>query len=384
VDFIPQIDGIRFLAMMLVLLHHVFASYLEYTHRLGTNQLPRDWSVIAPRSALVNWALHLWIGVPMFCMISGFVLAIPFARSYQKRGRPPSRRLYLLRRLIRMEPPYIINMAIIFLALLVSRYAVGGRTLLFMNFKIFVPHLLASLAYSHAQIYKSASWINGVAWTLEIEVQFYLVLPFIAELFRLRNAAMRRVILFCLVLSAALVSQYLVQPSGNQRLLMSLPIQLQFFMAGILLADFHLNIPAVLNWGPRTSDAVAILSTVGLVYILHWNPRLAAAEPYLLLTLFLSVFRGGWSARLFGSPWITIPGGMCYTIYLYHFLIVHQLIPFTVRLFPPVHPLPLDTAVQFALLLPPIVAVCGALYLFTERPFIVLSHEVARRFRKAP
>ena len=238
VDFIPQIDGLRFLAMMLVLLHHVFASYLETTHRLGTNHLPQDWSVIAPRSALVNWALHLWIGVPMFCVISGFVLAIPFARSYRKHGRPPSRRLYFLRRLIRMEPPYIINMAVMFLVMAIYWLVTGGRNVLFVDSKVFFPHLLASLAYLHAQIYQTASWINGVAWTLEIEVQFYLVLPFLAELFRVRNAALRRAILFCLVLSAALLSQFVVLPSGNPRLLLSLAVQLQFFIAGVLLRTF--------------------------------------------------------------------------------------------------------------------------------------------------
>jgi peptidoglycan/LPS O-acetylase OafA/YrhL len=384
VDFIPQIDGIRFVAMMLVLLHHVFASYLEYTHRLGTNRLPDDWGLIAPRSHLVSWALHLWIGVPMFCVISGFVLAIPFARSYQKHGLPPSRRLYLLRRLIRMEPPYFINMIFMFLVLVVSWLIAGGRNVVFVDFKVFFPHLLASLAYAHAQIYGTPSWINGVAWTLEIEVQFYLVLPFVAELFRVRNAVMRRAILFCLVLFAALVSQFIVLPTGNARLLLSLPVQLQFFIAGVLLADLHLNIPAVLNWGWRISDAAAMLSAAGLVYVLHWRPQFAAAEPFLLLLLFLSVMRGRWTARALGSPWLTIPGGMCYTIYLYHFLIVRQLLPFTVRLIPPVHRLSLDTAAQFVLLLLPIVAVCGVLYLFTERPFVVLSHNVARRFRKAP
>jgi len=383
-DFIPQIDGMRFLAMLLVLLHHVFASYLEYTHRLGTNHLPEDWSVIAPRSPLVDWALHLWIGVPMFCVISGFVLAIPFARSYERYGRPPSRRLYLLRRLIRMEPPYFINMVVMFLVLVFSWLMTGGRHLLWIDFNVFFPHLLASLVYLHAQIYQTASWINGVAWTLEIEVQFYLVLPLIAELFRIRNATLRRSILFCLVLSAALISQFIVLPSGNQRLLMSLAVQLQFFLAGVLLADLHLNVPGAMKWGPRTSDVVAIISAAGVAYVLHRRPQWAALEPYLLLTLFLSVIRGQWSALFFGSPWLTIPGGMCYTIYLYHFLIVHQLMPYTVRLVPPDHRLSVDVALQFVLLLVPIVVICGALYLCTEKPFVVLSHKIARRFRKQP
>src|SRR5579872_3019865 len=116
-EFIPQVDGIRLLALLTVVAHHVFASYLVHTHRLGAQALPQDWGVIFPRSPLVNWALHLAIGVPLFCVISGFVLTLPFARSYLKGLAPPSRKLYFLRRLIRLEPPYVINMLVLFLVI---------------------------------------------------------------------------------------------------------------------------------------------------------------------------------------------------------------------------------------------------------------------------
>jgi len=43
-----------------------------------------------------------------------------------------------------------------------------------------------------------------------------------------------------------------------------------------------------------------------------------------------------------------------------------------------------DVALQFVLLLVPIIVICGALYLCTEKPFVVLSHKIARRFRKQP
>jgi hypothetical protein len=51
---------------MLVFCHHAFAHYLEHTHRLGTQSLPRDWALIYPRSPLVSWGLDLAFGVPLF------------------------------------------------------------------------------------------------------------------------------------------------------------------------------------------------------------------------------------------------------------------------------------------------------------------------------
>ena len=101
--------------MLLVLSHHVIALYLEQTHRLGTQSLPRDWGTIYSKSPLIPWALNLAISIPLFCAISGFVLAIPFAR-YRLRGAPrPSLKAYLLRRFVRMEVPYVLSLSILFL-----------------------------------------------------------------------------------------------------------------------------------------------------------------------------------------------------------------------------------------------------------------------------
>jgi peptidoglycan/LPS O-acetylase OafA/YrhL len=75
---------------MLVFCHHAFAHYLEHTHRLGTQSLPRDWALIYPRSPLVSWGLDLAFGVPLFGTISGFVLSIPFSRSGIKGAPSPT------------------------------------------------------------------------------------------------------------------------------------------------------------------------------------------------------------------------------------------------------------------------------------------------------
>jgi peptidoglycan/LPS O-acetylase OafA/YrhL len=118
-----------------------------------------------------------------------------------------------------------------------------------------------------------------------------------------------------------------------------------------------------------------------LVFVLHWEPRLAWTEPLLILGFYLGVFYGSWTSRLFSSPVLTLPGGMSYTTYLYHFFIIDRLFPVTVRLFPPLHALWWDAGVQFALMLVPVFGVSAALFVVTERPFMILSREVARRFR---
>jgi peptidoglycan/LPS O-acetylase OafA/YrhL len=175
VAYIPQLDGLRSLALLLVIGHHVFSIYLSATHRLGTQLLPRDWPMIVPRSPWVNWGLHLAFGVQIFFAISGFVLAMPFAKSILDTGKMPSVPLYLLRRLIRLEPPYLLSMTLFFLAILFHRGQPHWYTM--VMYHIFGPHYLASIVYLHALIYGIPSWLGGIAWTLEIEIQFYLFMP---------------------------------------------------------------------------------------------------------------------------------------------------------------------------------------------------------------
>ena len=378
--YIPQIDGLRCISILLVLAHHVFAAYLELTHRLGTQQLPRDWAMISSQSPLVAWALHLAFGVPLFCTISGFVLTVPFALAYLKGSPPPSFKSYLLRRLIRLEPPYVLNLALLFLVIVMPWWGGPDAFAHFSSyFRAFAPHLLASLFYLHGAVYGQASWINGVAWTLEIEIQFYLLLPFLAKLFRWRRDTSRRIIFLVLIIGAGLIAQFAVPRAASARLSLSLPVLLHFFIAGVLLADLYVDPPQALQFGPRMGDVLAVLSGALIVYVLHWNPQFAWIEPLLVIAFCWAIFRGAFASHLFQLPVLTIIGGMSYTIYLYHFAIIRWLLPLTVRIFPPAYALWWDAAAQFAMMLPPVLGLSAVLFLLTEKPFMVLSHRLSRR-----
>lgn len=379
VAYIPQVDGLRTVALLLVIAHHVFAFYLEATHRLGTQKLPRDWAVIGPRSPLVAWALHLGVGVPIFFMISGFVLAIPFASGYISGRGAPSLRLYLMRRLIRIEPPYALSMTFFFV-LVMDPFRRKLKYVLAMA-HLFGGHYLATLAYVHAFVYGGPSWLNGAAWTLEIEIQFYVLLPLLALLFRIRNKPVRRAAWVGLTLLTGLLAQFVWPQLHSDRLGLSIIAYLQYFFAGMLLADFYADPPSNAHFGARTCDVCAVVAVAAVVYVRHWRPALMPLEPLLLGAFFLAAIHGRWTGRLLSSTALTAPGIMCYTLYLYHIYIIRQLLPFTIRLFPPRHALWLDCAVQFAMLLPCILAISVVPFLAIERPAVLLSHRWTRRLR---
>ena len=101
-SFIPEIDGLRFIAITSVVLFHwsVFLNEKYVNQSLDTF----DYSF------LKHLLSHGRIGVPLFFTISGFIIAMSFAKFHLGNGNPVSLKQYLLRRLTRLEPPYILIM----------------------------------------------------------------------------------------------------------------------------------------------------------------------------------------------------------------------------------------------------------------------------------
>src|SRR5205085_10364304 len=115
-ELIPEIDGLRFLAITSVLFHHLMSIYLHRSGRspVQVNSL-MDWSAMDAQSWLVPLCYSGHFGVNLFFAISGFILALPFAkRSFADRPAP-SLKNYYLRRVTRIEPPYAICLILFFL-----------------------------------------------------------------------------------------------------------------------------------------------------------------------------------------------------------------------------------------------------------------------------
>jgi peptidoglycan/LPS O-acetylase OafA/YrhL len=111
--FIPELDGLRFVAIGMVILFHLngnlFAKANFYEHGASP-----DW---LSRAALVG--NH---GVELVFVISGFILALPFAAHHLMKAPAVSHRAYYLRRLTRLEPPYFVTIFfLMFLSTLMYR-----------------------------------------------------------------------------------------------------------------------------------------------------------------------------------------------------------------------------------------------------------------------
>lgn len=162
--WIPEIDGLRFIAISSVLLLHIFFETVSHA--------PDRWTLVSIHRELYVRMSYLSRGVQLFFVISGFILARPFVTEYVDAGKPVSLRAYYKRRLTRLEPPYILALVIYAVSLIVI-HKDGAR--------IIASGLLSSVFYVHN--FWGFIPIDPPTWTLEVEVQFYLIAPFLGLLY---------------------------------------------------------------------------------------------------------------------------------------------------------------------------------------------------------
>jgi peptidoglycan/LPS O-acetylase OafA/YrhL len=285
-------------------------------------------------------------GVELFFVISGLVLGLPFARSHARISGPVSLKCYFLRRLTRLEPPYIVNMLLAAAGLI----AVGKVPL-----PEVVPHLLASLAYVHNIVYRAPSTINGVAWSLEVEIQFYCFAPLLASIFALRRRVVRVVILGGLIVGWSLLTASL---SPQPSLLYYGP----FFLAGFVVAELYL----FSKWTERSLFWDLTLFGWPIVWLIGRSAG-QIVLPLLLVFLVYGAMQARIISRALSSRWCTNIGGMCYSIYLFHGLLISGV----GRVTKPLHfgsSFTLYFLLQALLILPIVVLVCAAFFILVERP----------------
>jgi peptidoglycan/LPS O-acetylase OafA/YrhL len=362
--FIAEIDGLRFIAIGTVVLFHLAVNLAIKAPAAYT---PPDGNVLA---AIARQGFH---GVELFFIISGFILAVPFASHHLKGAPGVSLRSYFFRRVTRLEPPYIACMTLFFLAWVWLK----GR-----NVDDLLPHLGASLLYLHNLVYGAESPINNVAWSLEIEIQFYLLVPLLASVFAIQPRWLRRAVVGGVAAICAVLAWAFVTPEVP-RAYWSILRFLHFFLLGFLLADVFL-----VDWRGRPARGLAwdVVSLVGWpALFLLWakvdgttfpptaTPRglgsfvAALAFPASALALYLAAFRGRITSALLTNVWITTLGGMCYTIYLLHNPVLGAILGLTGR-FSPSSSYTVNLLAQAAIAVPLMLVPCAVYFLAIEKP----------------
>ena len=351
-SFIPQIDGLRFLAIMMVVLYHI--------NIFVTVKVPFTFT----RPTGDYWWMFQFLdsgrkGVFLFFVISGFILAMPFARAALGQGKPVALKSYFLRRLTRLEPPYILVMVACFLGILLLRGNEFAATFPHTVSGLF-PRLAASLVYMHNIIFSQYLSINPVAWSLEIEIQFYLLVPLLVKVFKLPEIP-RRVLLAGASVVFIFLQRYLHPGVDN------LFNYIQYFLFGFLLVDLYLS-QVRFKLSSAVSLIIGCLCLVFIGYVdLSSQSYMEYIFPVVVLGFYLLALTDAIWKKVFSLRGLTAIGGMCYSIYLLHYNIIpvigNKTIFYNVsQSYPLVY-------LWHTLILLPIILICSSVfYLLIERP----------------
>ncbi len=351
-NFIPELDGLRFIAIASVVLYHLRG----FINVKDTNTYTDNFDY----SVLQHYLTHARIGVPLFFVISGFILGLPFAKQHLLKEGAVNIKNYFYRRLTRLEPPYILMMSMMFIGFVFVAHKFTPQEGFFSY--------LASLFYAHNIIYDISPKLNGVAWSLEVEVQFYILAPLLAYLFSIKNVKVRRLTLVGIILSSLGFNQFHFNPFH----FISLINCLHYFILGFLLVDLYVSKTYFIR--KTKFDKLFGLVFFLLIWLFDAKDFDGYAVRYgwrivqlasIFFFYYYVVFNKTY--RFFSFKWITGIGGMCYSIYLLHSpiigLIGNPLMKFQFSDLSFIN-IPIFTAI----LIGAILCISAAFYLLIERP----------------
>ena len=352
----PGLDLLRALAIVFVVIYHAgifgFALPAE-VHRFG------------------------WIGVDLFFVLSGYLiggqLLAPLVR-----GQPIRFGRFYARRALRILPAYFGILAIYFL---LPSWREFPEISPFWKFLVSVQNinLQGGTAFSHA-------------WSLAVEDQFYLLLPFTLVL--VHRGRYSGWLVPCAVLFGGLALRFVLASffqndtggvafRGFQRWIYY-PTwgRLDPLVFGVVLAAIEKCRPA---WWRRLTHCVPWLWFPGLVAIVYglylgendltiatsvWQFPLIA---FGMATFLVCVLSPRLPFQRLEIPGVAFLASIAYSVYLSHKLVIHFVIQLCAN-----HGLALTSAPAL-LLVEALIYLSGALLFFAvERPFLQLRHRIAR------
>lgn len=368
-EYVAALTGLRGIAAFSVFLFHYSA--LHPGIRL-------DLSV-----PVIGYLLQLplglgFAGVDLFFVLSGFLLALPFARASLSGQPAPSRPKYFKRRLLRVFPAYYAQLLII---LVIGAWFVTWKPL---DTGSFLAHLAMFFNIGSDPVRP----VVGVWWTLPVEFSFYLLLPLIAPFMKPRKWV------FLLTTGIAISILYRLWAASGFG---TLPGEVVFLNASQLpgsLPEFLLGASAAMlvQWidlgkfrrpSIRAADglfvagavlAVLWMSQVVLTFAIvywrgHWSMVIApvalgSAMTMMVLGIYWGSRMGAW---LCANRVVYFIGLISYSLYLWHFVVLQQVLKMGGDSYAS-----LPGFTKFALCTLLVIAFSALSYYLFERPFFRL------------
>lgn len=217
--YFPELDGLRFIAFMMVYLFHGGISQGIVARLVGSR------AAFALRE-------NGRFGVQLFFILSGYLIATLLLREEARYGRI-SLRAFWIRRILRIWPLYYLLVAIGFLIMPALQRQIttpGYRDMLRIHL---IPFLAFVGNWSMALVTPLPDWIS-ILWSVCVEEQFYLVVPLFIAFVAPRY---RRLLVGVLIAMAIAVRWVCATRYGSELMIVfNTFAQFDTLLSGVLLA----------------------------------------------------------------------------------------------------------------------------------------------------
>jgi peptidoglycan/LPS O-acetylase OafA/YrhL len=313
------LDGIRGVAILMVVSFHAF-----YTN-------PESGILIRVAGALLGGG---WMGVPVFFVLSGFLISYPFFRQRVKDDQFWYLQGYARRRIGKIIPPFYLSLVIFSLYFFI-RFSDSSYLWIALRWALGLPNFL--------------TWgpaLNSSYWSLVIEVHFYMVLPFLFLLVRGIKPLYVTIGVFAVLLMVPLIVRQLTWPGDAAAkdtvgyFTSRFPCQLDCFAWGVLFAGMFVSWSGFrdqlrsLRWFGY-AGLVLLAATVCLyaactsffaidAHPVRWSFEAFHFLPSIstFLLLFFVFDPGCLGVRLLAQPWLRFVGLVSYEWFLFHLPVV--------------------------------------------------------------
>ncbi len=289
-----NLDLLRLLAaLMVVFYHYTYSGYAS--HGLSPTAFPE----------LAPFTQHLWAGVSLFFMISGFVIA------YSAEKSPAYD--FAVSRIARLYPAFLICLT------LTSVVAILAGPQNFEVFQITPMRWLANLTMA-PMIFKQP-FVDGVYWSILVEITFYgwvalLVAAGVFQRYQLRIIA--------IWLAVSLLNEFVLESAVMNKLFITR--YACYFVLGILsyrvfaanrmptFAEWALGVLSLLM-SLKSDNHVQTWIQLNYLFSAEWNLWLSLAKTIAFLAVLNLAIR---RAPILSTARCTMLGGLTYPLYLLH------------------------------------------------------------------
>jgi exopolysaccharide production protein ExoZ len=311
-------EGMRGFAAILVFFVHFDALFRPYF---------RPDSFVAALAGVAGSFGHT--GVDLFFVLSGFLIYGIVMKQH------PSYLSFIWRRIRRLYPVFLLVLSL-YLGLSI---AFPSNSRLPASFPRALMYIGANLLMLPGMTAIPA--IITVSWSLSYEWFFYLTIPFVIAIFRLRSWMAWQRVAFFILLAIVECVLWLLGMSGHIRLILfasgiilwelvdeGVPRILSAWLEYVVTATFILSILAIGLSGAKQGETVLVLSKVPHFYA----PLLFVSLP--LFSLY-AMFFDGFLGRIFSWDCLRWMGNISYSYYLIHGLALHGVRLVVNHFFPP-------------------------------------------------